>query len=230
MNGSTLKDRLHSLAARVDALSLRERALLLAALLVVFYVLWANLLMSPLEIRQKAQQGRVAQLHTHIALLDRQVRAVIARSHEDPDRTGRERRVALRGRIDGLNRRLRSYTSNLISPMVMVRVLKRMLRREPGLRLIAVRSLPATPLLEKPADEGAKTEKIPAARAGIYKHGLILEFDGTFPATLRYLKALETLPWQLFWDRMDYQVQHYPHARVTITVHTLSLNAGWLGV
>jgi MSHA biogenesis protein MshJ len=230
VNRAAPKDRLQSLAARVDALSLRERALLLAALLVVFYVLWANLLMAPLEIQQKAQQGQVAQLHAHIALLDRQAQAVIARSHEDPDRTNRERRVALRGQIGGLNRRLRRYTSNLISPTVMVQVLKRMLHREPGLRLVAARSLPATPLLERPAGEGAKTKKIPATQAGIYKHGLTLEFDGTFPATLRYLKALEALPWQLFWDRMDYQVQHYPHARVTITVHTLSLDAGWVGV
>lgn len=230
MNGFAPKERLYSLAAQVDALSLRERALLLTALLVVFYVLWANLLMAPLEIRQKAQQGRVAQLHAHIALLDHQAREVITRSRENPDRAGRERRVALRGRIAGLDRRLRRYTSNLISPTVMVRVLQRMLRREPGLRLVAVRSLPATPLLEKPVGNGVKTGKGPAAQAGIYKHGLILEFDGTFPATLRYLEALEALPWQLFWDRMDYQVQHYPHARVTITVHTLSLDAGWIGV
>ncbi len=221
--------RLQSLAARVDALALRERALLLAALLVVFYVLWANLLMAPLEIRQKAQQDQVAQLHTHIALLDRQAQAVIAHSREDPDRANRERRLALRGRIGDLNHQLRRYTSNLISPTVMVQVLERMLRREPGLRLIAVHSLPATPLLEQPSGKGEKTKKVPTTQAGIYKHGLTLEFDGTFPATLRYLKALEALPWQLFWDRMDYREQHYPHARVTITVHTLSLDPGWIG-
>lgn len=240
MNAADLQARLRALAGRVDALSLRERTLLLAAVLVVFYVLWANLLMTPLGRQEKGQQHQVAQLHSRIALLDQQARAVIARSTVDPDRANRERLAALHGEIGVLNGHLRRYTSNLISPTVMVHVLERMLRREPGLRLIAVHSLPATPLLAKAAGQSGKGavkgagkgghDAKAAARAGIYKRGLTLEFDGTFPATLRYLKALEALPWQLFWDRMDYRVRHYPHARVTITVHTLSLNAGWIGV
>lgn len=235
MNAAELRGRVQALAARIDALTLRERALLLAALLVVLYVLWSNLMMAPLEARRKAEQDQVAQLNSRIALLDRQARAVIARGNEDPNRAVRERRTALRGEIADLNRRLRRYTANLISPTAMVQVLERVLRREPGLHLIAARSLAAVPLL--PPSTSAKGKKGTkaaahrvAATAGIYKRGLTLEFDGTFPATLRYLKALEALPWQLFWDRIDYRVERYPRARVTITVHTLSLTPGWIGV
>ncbi|HQU14554.1 MAG: hypothetical protein B7Z66_02815 [Chromatiales bacterium 21-64-14] len=228
---SSVLEKWRVLTARIDVLSLRERGLLLGALLVVLYVLWSNLLMAPLEVRQKSEQQRLSQLKTQITALDQQAQVVIARNQEDPDQANRALRSALTTQIGALNTELKRYTTNLIPPAEMVKVLERILAREKGLRLLKVDSLPATPLLsEEPESKTSSAKKTAATHVGIYRRGITLEFDGTFPATLRYLNALEHLPWQLFWDRLDYRVEKYPKARVIITVHTLSLDEGWIGV
>ena len=49
-------------------------------------------------------------------------------------------------------------------------------------------------------------------------------------ATLRYLQALEALPWRFFWDSVDYQVIAYPQSTVRLKLHTLSLSEDWIGV
>jgi MSHA biogenesis protein MshJ len=49
-------------------------------------------------------------------------------------------------------------------------------------------------------------------------------------ATLRYLQALEKLPWRFFWDSVSYQVMEYPDSVVRLELHTLSLSEDWIGV
>ena len=64
----------------------------------------------------------------------------------------------------------------------------------------------------------------------MYRHGLQLELEGSYLATLAYLKALQALPWEFYWDEVRLQVDKYPTAKITIVVHTLSLTEGWIGV
>jgi len=52
---------------------------------------------------------------------------------------------------------------------------------------------------------------------GIYQHGLNLVFEGGYLNALHYLQTLESLPWGLFWDSVEFKVEKYPMARFTIT-------------
>ena len=64
----------------------------------------------------------------------------------------------------------------------------------------------------------------------VYKHRLVIEMEGTFSGTVDYLESLESLPWQLYWDEIDYQVARYPLARVKILLYSLGPEEGWVGV
>jgi MSHA biogenesis protein MshJ len=57
-----------------------------------------------------------------------------------------------------------------------------------------------------------------------------MEIRGGYLSTLRYLEELEDLPWRFFWKSLNYEVLEYPEARVVLTVETLSLREGWIGV
>ena len=44
------------------------------------------------------------------------------------------------------------------------------------------------------------------------------------------MDAFESLSWKIFWDDIKFEVDEYPNAIITITVHTISLDKGWIGV
>ena len=61
---------------------------------------------------------------------------------------------------------------------------------------------------------------------GVYKHSVVLSVSGGYFAVLDYFKSLEAMPWQFYWQGMDYVVDEYPHANVTLEVFTLSAVIG----
>lgn len=52
-----------------------------------------------------------------------------------------------------------------------------------------------------------------------------LRLKGDYFAIIRFLQRIENIKWQLFWDKIDYKVQEYPIAKVTIEFFTLKPNA-----
>ena len=109
----------------------------------------------------------------------------------------------------------------------MVAVLEDMLKRRRQLTLTRLENLPSEPLLEQPADES------PAETAGqrnLYRHPLRIELTGSYLEALAYLQSLEQLPRKLYWQDLSVSVEDYPLARISVTVYTLSLKEGWIGV
>ena len=51
-----------------------------------------------------------------------------------------------------------------------------------------------------------------------------LTLKGNYFSILNFLKRLEQLKWQLYWDRLQYQVDNYPEATVTVEFYTLRLH------
>ena len=93
------------------------------------------------------------------------------------------------------------------------------------MKLQRVQSLDAVPLSPLKAKQGEEAEQL-----GIYRHGLQIEFKGSYLSTLEYLKALDALPWNFYWDVLELNVDKYPVSTIVITVHTLSFHEGWIGV
>lgn len=215
---------LQRLAARIDAYSLRERGLLLLAAVAVLVGLWQVLLFGPLHRQQVAQQRQIRELNGSIATLNHAITAAAERQSQDPNVALRTRLAAANAADQALDRQLRALTAGLISPQDMARVLEQVLKAQHGLTLVSAASLPAEPVTLAPgrAAQGAD--------AHIYRHGLTLTFDGSYLDTLRYLQALAGLPWHFYWDRLELRVKTYPVSRVSLTVHTLNLKEGWLGV
>ena len=53
---------------------------------------------------------------------------------------------------------------------------------------------------------------------------------GSYLDLLRYARALESLPTQMYWGEASLSVERYPDAVLTLTMYTLSLDQTWLTI
>jgi MSHA biogenesis protein MshJ len=215
--------RLQALLRKVDALTLRERLLLFAAALAVVGGLWEALFAAPLAAREQAASAAVESLRQRLRGLNDSVTAT-ASAVEDGVPGKLQRAAILKQRIDETAETIRVFTSDLVDPQQMRAVLEDLIRRQAGLRLVSMRSLPAEPLLA--AEEEAADDDGPR----LYRHGLVLVMEGSYLDCMEYLRAVERLPWQLYWSRLELENDDYPTNRISIELHTLSLEEDWIGV
>jgi MSHA biogenesis protein MshJ len=207
---------LETSVARFDRLSLRERLLILAAVLAVLFVLWDTLLLAPLEVRRSALSAEVESQQAAISA----TAAVLQSSlNNDPTRIALLQIARAQRDIDSLDHQLQSAAVGLLPPDRMAAVLQDLLRPRQQLRLVSLRTEAATRLLQGPADQG-----------GPFVHPVELVLRGHYLDILNYLQALEALHWRLYWKTLELDSSAYPNDRVRIEIGTISLDHAWLGI
>jgi MSHA biogenesis protein MshJ len=93
-----------------------------------------------------------------------------------------------------------------------------------------VRTLPATPFVGPHERDGAAPREAAESEAGIYKHGLEITLEGSYPDLLAYAAQLEGLPARVLWNRTRIDATAYPRVTMTLTLYTLSLERTWLTI
>ena len=216
--------QLNKLIVWLNERSLRERVILAAASLAIPLMLWNSALMEPLELRRVEADNRVAALNLELMGLEQQTEKLASELSIDLDAENRARKGSLLGSLDRLRTVVDERTEDLIPPAEMTRVLKEMLIKSQGLRLVRLENLPVEPLFETPEELGVQEG------GDLFKHGVVIEVLGDFPSTVRYLLEIEQLPRRFYWEALDYEVLEYPTARVTLTLRSLSTHEGVVGV
>lgn len=207
------------LAARLDAMSLRERVLVAVAVLAVLGGGWVLAVLEPWLDDAAARAGKLAAVERQTAAARDRVQSLLRRAQEDPNRALRAREAQLRAEIERLDEQLRTRAGDFVAPDQMARALRDLLGVQGGLRLVRLETVAPEPL------QPGEGTTVP-----VYRHGLELEFVGDYLSTLKFLQAVEQLPWRFFWDRLDYHVERHPTARVKLRIHTLSGREAWIGV
>jgi len=213
-----IRTRLEPLLSRINALSPRERLLVLMTCLVLFATLWHMLLMQPLGQRASESRAELTALEESISVANRSLEDQILQLAGGGEEQ-RSRIASLRKRIDEINATLGNHAAELIDPSEMARVLEGVLKEQSRLTLVRIRN--TTPeFLSTDDDESGVT---------FYRHGLEIEVEGSYAAFLDYLNTIESLPWRLYWQVLELDVIDYPLNRVRIEVSTLSLDEEWIG-
>jgi MSHA biogenesis protein MshJ len=207
---------------RVDAFSLRERVLVLIALLAVTAVIWDGLLMRPLDRQSKRLQPEVASLREEVERINRTVQELGRQeSQADPNRAVQEQVTAARGGLDDLNQQLGGLTRGLIAPEEMVEVLEQVLTHTAPLELLSLRTLPAEPLAALVPGEVLPSQ--------LYRHGVEVQLSGTYLELLGFLREMEKLHWRFYWQSLELEVEEHPRLRVKLTAYTLGQEEAWIG-
>lgn len=205
-----------------DQRTLRERALVLISLLIVLAFVWNAVILEPMMRKRKTVRAETVGIESEIDQLRAEADLVRHLATADPDQESRRQISQLRVVVAELDRTLEARLVNLLSPQEMPRLLRDMLKEVEGLKLVSLENLPPREMLTANADE----EPPP----GLYQHTLQLELEGPYLSLLPYLKKLEGLSQQLFWDALSVETKKYPVMRVRLQVHTLSLSEDLIGV
>lgn len=213
------------LRAAIDARNLRERILLLAAVVVVLVLVWDVALRAPIAERQRAAEERQEQLANEQQELRATIDSLESEIADAESDDGAERRAALESELESVDRELSERTARVVSPEQMVAVVRDMVTAEEELALETLANTGAEEIIvEDGADDGG--EDVPR----VYRHRVELVVTGEFFAILGYLENLEALDWEFQWDALRLETVDYPQARVTVQLSTLSLDEDWIGV
>lgn len=222
---------------KIDNLSVRERAILLAAGLLLIVMVWFNFFHEPLVQEKEAIQTDIEQKLGEIDTLALQLNVLKSKKAVDPNAANRKRREETLAGIEHTRNRILEATSNLVAPEKMPELLRSVLARVDGLQLVSLSGLGKTPLIEQTSDEKTDEEAAVAVSDSeqepydsAYKHGMKIVFEGDFFTTLDYIRKLESLDWRFFWDSIEFQVDEYPRSTSSVTLYTLSLEENWIGI
>jgi MSHA biogenesis protein MshJ len=206
------------LCARVNRASLRERALLFVAAVLVLATLWQQALMGPLEAHRARLEAALLQAQKHPGETN-------ADGVADEYVSLRTRELALEHAIAAADGDLQEAQRGMVSPQQMVAVLTEVLRGQGRLQLVLLKNLPVQSL-EAAAAPDAKTAR---AALGPYLHPVELVVRGEYLDVLSYLQALEAAPWAFQWRRFEFTTDE-TGAAYRIEFLTLSMDPTWIGV
>lgn len=240
-----MQARLKQWALAYDALSLRERGMLLAAGAAVVMFIFYFLLLNPLLVKRTLLTGAIAQKNMEMANIDKEIALTRTAHQTDPDQDARARLAALLKETDGLRGDLRRGQHGLVAPERMVSLLENLLRQHARLRLVSLRTLPveavgtpavtatpAVPAAGVDATAGATVASppAPAATPVLHRHGVEVVVQGSYADMLAYMQALQAMPTSVFWGQAQLDAQAYPAASLTLTLHTLSTDESWMAL
>lgn len=223
-----LKQNWQKWSERIDAMALRERAIVFFAIALALLFLFIKLASEPLNARQRETGRNLAQKQVDTRMLQEQSQKLLAESRHDPDAERKARVEALRKRAAELDTRLAEKQRELVPPERVTGMLEEMLRRDRKLELVDLHSLPPTPLFGE--DTAAPSEKKTELAMLVYRHGVELTVRGSYFDLLNYLSALEKLPLRLFWGEVEIVGDEYPVISMKLSVYTLSLERSWVVV
>jgi MSHA biogenesis protein MshJ len=236
-----MKDVFLKWSARLDALSLRERAMVFAASAALIVFVIHSLLLSPMLAQQKRLKAQISQNQNNISGIDDEIARKIDTFVLDPDVGTRASLAAAKAEVGTLSDSLRAMQNGLVSPERIAPLLEKILRANGRLKLVSMTTLPVVPMNEGRYDAAAPVA--PPAVAGaapapavsspkpinlLFRHGVELTMRGNYLDMVNYMNALEDMPTQLFWGKASLAVEEYPNAQLTLTLYTLSLDQKWM--
>jgi len=210
-------------ADRLDAMSLRERVLIFLAVAAVIVAVADTALFEPILRRQKASSQRIQQQEDEIRTMQLQVQAYAQARTGYGANAKRQRLEQRKLELATLDRELAARQSALVPPERMAKMLSEIVKRNPGIELVSLRSLPASGLTPLAAAAGSA----PGGPA-IYRHGIEIAVSGSYLNMLGYVGQLERLPAKIMWGGMELQAGAYPMVTLKITLYTLGAEKTWL--
>ncbi|MCA1805965.1 MAG: hypothetical protein LC646_11690 [Xanthomonadaceae bacterium] len=219
-----MKERLQRWATTIDALGLRERIFLLLSLVAVLFLVMDTLVYQPALDEQRRSRDAIDNLQAQLTLLERESQGIAREQAADP-LAWRKRRVAeLEASLGERNDQLRAGLGTLVDPRQAAPLLRDVLAREPGLTLLGLET--EVIRLDQALFTGLSGNATSPLPTNLGRYQLTLRLEGSYLATLRFLERLDSLPWALFSEQLELEVDEHPRARVTLRLYTLGAYGG----
>lgn len=207
-------------AARIDALSLRERIFLFLSLVVTILALGDVLVLTPAQqAQQQAQQKTLAQ-EVELVRLRAEVKA--SAQIEDVNKSTRDALAQTTRDIEAVNQEILGLTSSADGAPRLEQVLVQFLRRQEGLTLLGANTLKSDAGTAAPAAAGATAPAV--APQGLTRQGLELRVAGPYAELVRYVKVLEGALPTLRWGHLQLHSDKGKQPELTLQVYVVGVS------
>jgi MSHA biogenesis protein MshJ len=210
----------------LNARHVRERAILLCGGLGVLGMVWLALVHDVLVLAKETEARNITIADSRILEEQNRQAEIQGTYTSDPNTFVLSRQRELRDEAENATNRLNQLYGDLISPQQMSQVLTTILHSETRLSLLSLENSPSEALIST----AATPEADPGPGIQVFKHGFRMVFEGNFIETVYYLRSLEALDGNFFWENLNFRVTEYPNAEVSLDIYTLSTEQGWIGV
>ena len=224
---------------KVDHISLVRRAVLLVVLLVSIIVFWYFLIYRPQAQAAAEVAQQIRDLTHQTAVLKARNNSIISlvKSH-DMDKVVAKFQ-SIKKEIQNLNQQVSNFHHRYVSDEELANLLHSLLKDMKDITienfstLMSNNEAVANPAGKSAVDSSGKaTTPTPSPNTSATPTPLdvklapetthySLSLKGDYFAILHFLQRVEQVKWQLFWEKLDYQVEHYPNAIATIKFYTL---------
>lgn len=221
---------LTNLMEKIDSRILRERILIFLTLLAAIFFIWNFLFQAKYDNERTALKSQQTQIVTEQRNSESQLAMLTQSMVSDPAIAKKNEIDALTRKIEAIEAQLSSMGQGLISAELLPKVLEEVLQRTSKVKLLQVRTLPATELQLAAVNTGVNNPQQNANGTGVYKHGVFIRVAGSYPQLIKLMQEIENLDSKFYWEALDYTVNQYPEAIIDIRVFTLSSEEGLLGV
>lgn len=199
-----MKQYWERIAARIDDMALRERAMLFATLSLVLVALAYVGFIDPVLLKQKSLIERAKRDQSQLAAVRAQIGGLLKDQQADPEQAALRE---LEQRVADAEQALAAKKQGFAAATRLPALLRDLLGQGRPVKLEALRVLPGTQV--ETGDE-------------LYRHGVELTLKGAYFDLLQYLADLERLPMGLLWGPAELQVEQYPEVKLTVQVYTVS--------
>jgi len=222
----TINEQWKKTLGKIDALSLREKIILLIAILAGVYLIWDGIIVSNFFSGDANNVLKISTMKSTIKTMEDRVAAINELLKNNSFVELDNKIQDLKNKNDELNKQIKAIAGELVGPKEMVDIIKNLVQKVEGLTVVRIESVGTTPMftLQK-YDEESKEKPVQ-----VYIHNVAIELTGGYFDTLAFLEMVEQRNLQLWWDELNYNVDAYPLAKIKILLHTLSLEEGFLGV
>lgn len=197
------------LAARIDALSLRERVFLFATLIILSMLLAEALWLGPTQALHRQLTQRVAAQAGEVQRLQQELDGLGVQT--GPGQQVRDELAQVRARLDQVNREIAQLPQGQADGTPLTKVLVHFLRRHEGLVLVRTATLESS---------GSGDAQALESVLGVRRQGLELTVAGSYHELARYVQTLERALPALRWGTMRMNSERQP-AELTLQVWLL---------
>jgi MSHA biogenesis protein MshJ len=223
-----------------DNFSFREQNIILSTLIVLLLLVGYLFAIEPILLSNTELLKNKHTLISTNKLLSEKILNTKNKKLQDPNISLRKQLNKMLTESKNFQERINLLTQALVAPRQMVSLLGKVLKQDKQLKLISLVNLPEQAMniegrkLTSDTDSTADTSNINNLTfnedALIYRHTFDIELEATYDSALSYLKRLDGLPWQLFWQDLKYESTQYPKGKLKIRIYTLSMSKEALGV
>lgn len=235
-----LNKYLAPLIGNLEARNQSEKILILGLLAAGLVLTYLSAAFDPVRADLEQIRAQIRGAEVQINAQQNAYQNMVAQSQEDPNRFANERLAVVQREQLQLTSQIQALAGDLVTPNQMTEILTTVLERQSGLELISFQNIEAEPLraansnaeelLEESGTLNINDIVQDEVTGQVYSHGLVIQFQGDYFSTLKYLRFLEDITGSFFWDAISFEQMEWPNAHITLEIHTLSTDQGFIGV